>query len=134
MSANDTSKRILTLGLLLLLVWGRVWAGVPQSMPHPHDEQAGGVSVVDTCGHNLTVADHLAEHGSASGAVQTAAPISAEDGDEHHHHVHLCSLAGSALTSNTLWNLSVSKPVLFAAQPLSAVIRRPQPLLRPPQV
>ncbi len=132
MSATDTSRRILTLGLLLVLVWGRVWAGVPQPMPHPQDEQAGGVNVIDTCGHNLTVADHLVEH-EAQVHPADSASSSSEDGGEHHHHVHLCSLAGSALTSTTQWNLSVSKPVLFATQSASAVIRRPQTLLRPPQ-
>ena len=134
MSLHDTSKRIFTLGLLLILVWGRVWAGMPQSMPHPQDEIDDNLNVVDVCGHNLTVSDHLLQHQRHAGAEpQTTATVDADDGDEHHHHVHLCSLAGSALTSNIRWNLSVSKPVLRASQTLMAVVRRHQPLLRPPQ-
>ena len=126
--------------LLALVVWSRLWAGVPESVTHADaDPEHGFHEVID----HVTVLEHdrahTAEPGPQSLEQHKHADHLISDGaagaaDEHHHHLHACGASIAALLSAELGiDLTLtSDPVAIAVNHQSD--RLPERLLRPPAV
>ena len=127
--------------LLALVVWPRLWAGVPESVTHADaDPEHGFHEVID----HVTVLEHDRAHTAEPGPQsleqneQADHPTSnsgpAGAAEEHHHHLHACGASIAALLSAELGiDLTLtSDPVAIAVNHQSD--RLPERLLRPPAV
>ena len=132
---NGMSARML---LLVLLVWSRLWAGVPEAVTHAEADPGHGVhQLID----HVTVVEHdrehTAKHVSSSGAEHgheepEALDAPAGTADEHHHHLHACGAGAAAVMPADIGiDLSMSSdPIAVAVSHQSD--RLPERLLRPP--
>lgn len=124
--------------LLALVVWSRLWAGVPESVTHADaDPEHRFHEVID----HVTVLEHdrahAAEYGQLSLEQHEHADHPMSDGaagaaDDHHHHLHACGGSIAALLSAELGiDLALtSDPIAIAVSHQSD--RLPERLLRPP--
>lgn len=125
--------------LLALVVWSRLWAGVPESVTHADsDLEHEFHEVID----HVTVLEHdrahaadhglqsLEQHEHADHPTSNNGPAGAAE--EHHHHLHACGGSIVALLSAELGiDLALtSDPIAIAVSHQSD--RLPERLLRPP--
>lgn len=123
------TRRTGLLFVLVVLVWSRLWTGVPVSVTHSESDLGHGSH--ETVEH-LASLDHGATHGDES-PDHAGTDASPDAGDDHHHHLHACS-AGCVALVGADFGLALSAtadPILYALghQPS----RPPEQLLRPPR-
>ena len=124
--------------LLALVVWSRLWAGVPESVTHSDADPGHGFhEVID----HVTVLEHdrahAAEHGPQSLEQYEQADHPISDGaagaaEDHHHHLHACGGSIAALLPAEFGiDLALTNdPIEIAVSHQSD--RLPERLLRPP--
>lgn len=123
---NSLSARAML--LLVLVVWSRLWAGVPETVTHDnpdaghgHHEQMDHGAALD---HDPV---HTVQHGD--GHLPDA---STHSNDEHHHHLHVCSGGGAAIICTEFGIDLVASAVHNATATEHRSVRLPEQLLRPP--
>ncbi len=118
--------------LLFAVVWSRVWASVPQTVAHDHAHGEEWSIVSDACGDEWTIAAHAGDQDMSVAAAHADNDAHTKN-DQHHHHLHLCSMGGSALIGQFELQLLAEKSAMPDSTALVTVIRRQERLLRPPR-
>lgn len=130
----STRKQLLLMTLLLIVAWGRVWAGIPQTVAHDHAHAGDRLAVLDHCGSNMRLSLHTNQQDWVATAPHAnQATDTATSSENHHHHLHLCSMGGHALSHAPELPLLALTPAWYVAPTPLNVIRRHEQLLRPPQ-
>ncbi len=109
--------RPLTLALLFMVVWSRLWAGVPETVIHDGAVEPPGHEEVRD--HLLSLSAVLDEH------------INDADDAEHQHHLHICG-CGVALISALALGWPEPAVRMTPGHRAPAPVRRVETLLRPP--